>query len=475
MRPKRRGQTASTPVLIGAVTVLVAIIAVFLAYNADNGLPFVPHYTVYVQLKNAAELTHGADVHLGGALVGHVDNVAAARDRTGQPIAVAQLALNKSIQPLPANSTFVVRLKGAIGLKYLQVIPGNSRKGLADGATVPFSQSSAEVDLDQVYGMFNQPTRNGIRDATAGFAYGLAGRGSDLNGAFHAFLPLVTDLGPVMTNLSSKKTDLAGFFQGLESFSHAVAPVAQQQATLYGNLDTTFTALAHVAVPYLQDWIHTTPPALQSVITQAPTIRPFALDTATLFKLLRPGFATLHQSAPVLTQAELAGIRNLPGTASLDRELSALSVHLRKFGQNPVVKQGLSRLTLTSNSLKPPLAFLTPVQASCNYVTLFLRNTGSLLSDSVATGTTLQFTLVAIDDVLGGESVPSQKPYLKPDHNTTDNHGPMHVNPYPNTNSPGQTPECAAGNEPYSGNAGRIGNPPGNVGLKTEKTTAVKG
>src|SRR6185437_13182446 len=143
-----------------------------------------------------------------------------------------------------ADSTFVVRLKGAIGLKYLQVVPGTSRRGLSDGATVPVSQTSAEVDLQQFYNMFDKPTRGGIRAATGGFAYGLAGRGSDLNSAFHAFLPLVTDLGPVMRNLSSSKTDLAGFFHGLESFSHALVPVAQQQATLYGNLDTTFTALA---------------------------------------------------------------------------------------------------------------------------------------------------------------------------------------------------------------------------------------
>ena len=44
--------------------------------------------------------------------------------------------------------------------------------------------------------------------------------------------------------------------------------------------------------------------------------------------------------------------------------------------------------------------------------------------------------------------------------------GPVHANPYPNTDSPGQTPECAAGNERYSGKAARIGNPPGNVGLQ---------
>src|SRR5947209_11435809 len=39
------------------------------------------------------------------ALVGHIVGVEPARDSAGQPIAVLKLALNKSIQPLPANST----------------------------------------------------------------------------------------------------------------------------------------------------------------------------------------------------------------------------------------------------------------------------------------------------------------------------------------------------------------------------------
>jgi ABC-type transporter Mla subunit MlaD len=474
VRARRVGQSASTPVLIGAVTVLVAIVAVFLAYNANNGLPFVPRYTIHVELRNASELTHGADVHLAGALVGHVDDTQAARDAAGRPIAVATLALNKSVQPLPADSRFVIRLKGAIGLKYLQVVPGTSRRGLPDGATVPDSQTSAEVDLQQFYNMFDKPTRQGVRAATGGFAYGLAGRGSDLNSAFHAFVPLVTDLGPVMRNLSSAKTDLAGFFRGLESFNHAVAPVAEQQATLYGNLDTTFTALAGIAIPYLQDWIHQTPPTFETFIAQAPTIRSFTLDTAGLFRQLRPGFATLHLSAPVLTQAEAAGIKNLPGTASLDRELTTLAVHLKNFGQNPTVQKGLDRLTLTASSLTPPLRHLTPVQAKCNYVTLFLRNTSSLLSDTVNTGTTLEFTLVSILDVPGEESVPSQKVYTKPTSDPNGEVGPLHTDPYPNTVAPGQVPECSAGNEPYSGRAPRLGNPPGNVGAATEATKATK-
>ncbi len=472
MRRYRRDQgTLSNPVLIGALTVLVTIVAVTLAYQANNGLPFVPRYNLHVQIADASELTHGGEVHMGGALVGTVSSVTPGRDAAGQPIAVLNLKLNKNVEPLPVDSTFDVRLKGAIGLKFLQITPGSSTKTWSDGATVPLGHASAEVDLDQVLGMFNQPTRVGIQQSTIGFSNAVAGRGPDLNDAIGAFVPLLNNLLPVARNLASKNTDLGGFFRGLESFSGSVAPVAQTQADLYVNLDTTFKALASVA-PSLQQWISTTPPAFSAVINAAPTINPFLLDTAALFSELRPGFATLPQSAPVLADAFAIGTKNLPGTSALDARLLSLAKSLEAYSNNDTVTAGLNRLTLTASSLHAPLKFLTPSQTTCNYVTLFLRNISSLLSDPMGTGTTLRFDTVAIDDVLGGEAVPSQRVYLKPSQGAFVKHGPLHANPYPNTAAPGQSPiECAAGNEPYSQAVAVIGNPPGNLGTKTEKTT----
>jgi hypothetical protein len=228
-----------------------------------------------------------------------------------------------------------------------------------------------------------------------------------------------------------------------------------------------------VSVPFLQETISDTPPAFQAVITDSPATRPFLTDTATLFKQLRPGIATLPASAPVLADAFAAGVRNLPGTAELDRRLVSLAQHLQSYGQTPAVQQGLDRLTLTAFSLRRPLAFLTPAQASCNYVTLFLRNLASVLSESTTSGTSLRFSLVAIDDVLGAESVPSHAAYTTPGAPGSE-HGPLHVNPYPNVDAPGQSAECEAGNEPYSVAAAAIGNAAGNQGLKTETTQAAK-
>ena len=71
-RTPREQSVLSNPILIGALTVLATIAAVTLAYQANNGLPFVPKYHLNVQIRNASELTHGAEVHMGGALIGNV-------------------------------------------------------------------------------------------------------------------------------------------------------------------------------------------------------------------------------------------------------------------------------------------------------------------------------------------------------------------------------------------------------------------
>lgn len=477
-RAPREQSVLSNPILIGALTVLATIAAVTLAYQANNGLPFVPKYHLDVQMRNASELTHGAEVHMGGALVGNVTTITASRDAQGQPIALLKLSLNKTVEPLPVNSTFTVRLKGAIGLKYLEVTRGDSPRTLAEGATVPVSQTGAEVDLDQVLGMFDPKTAEGIRRSTIGFSDALAGRGSAINNAIGEFVPLLRNLLPVATNLSARQTDLAGFFRGLESFSAAAAPVAQPQADLYANLDTTFKALAPVAVPYLQNWISETPPTFQTVINDSPSEQAFLRNTTGLFAELRPGFATLNQSAPVLADAFAAGTQNLPGTTALNARLLSLARSLQTFGATTAVNAGIDRITLTAQSLKNPLAFLTPVQAVCNYVSLFLRNTGQTVSEPFGNGTALRFDTVVIDDVQGGEAVPSQRPYLKEGGSSASGNngesGPLHVNPYPNTASPGQTYECAAGNEGYTPGY-LVGNPPGNVGTKTQKTTRPKG
>jgi virulence factor Mce-like protein len=469
-RRRSGGALTGSPVLIGAVTTLVTIVAVFLAYNANNGLPFVPTYNVKVELPNAANLVKGNEVRIGGERVGSVSDIAPVHHASGLDTALISMKLEKRVDPLPKDSTVIVRPRSALGLKYVEITPGNAGAGYAAGSTIPLSQAQPRpVEIDEVLNMFNAPTREGQQKSIQGFGDALTGRGENLNEAIQALRPLFTDLQPVAANLAAPRTQLRRFFPALNRTAGLTAPVGQTQADLFSNLDTTFTALASVARPFIQDTISKGPPTLDTVTAQLPQQRPFIRNLTGFMSELRPGVAVLPHTAPILADALTAGAKFLPETPAMNKQLEGTFRALQRFATDPLVPKGVNRLTHTFSSLNPTLAFLTPVQTQCNYVTLFLRNIASLLSVGDQNGTWQRFIIVTTPQGPNSETGPSSGPANGP---TEDNH--LHANSYPNTASPGQPTECEAGNEPYDIGKTVIGNVPGNQGTHTEGQVKVK-
>ena len=458
-----RPSVFSSPVLVGAITVLVVVVGVFLAYNANNGLPFVPTYDVNVHVPSGADLVRGNDVRIGGNRVGSVSKITPVQDKHGHVSAILDLKLQKSVEPLSRDTTVIVRPRSVLGLKYVQLTPGHSRKTLAPGDTLPLSQAKPQqVEIDQVFNTFNKPTRTGIQQSLTGFGNGLAGRGVDINNAIGAFRPLVDNLYPVAQNLASPQTALGRFFRSLEQAAGEVAPVAEDQAALFRNLDTTFTALVPVRGD-IQRFIQESPPSEDTAINQFPKQRPFLVNSAALFRELRPGAAVLPSVAPVLADAERIGARTLARTPALNTRLTGVFHALDRFIADPVVPRGIKRLDDTVSLLKDPLDFIAPAQTTCNYLTLWFRNVASHLSEGDKNGTWQRFIIVATPQGPNNEGTLSSAPANGP---STDNH--LHANPYPNTAAPGQPKECEAGNEDYLVGKTIVGNVPGNQGTTTQ-------
>ncbi len=464
MKRATRPGLAASPVLVGAVTLLVTVVAVFLSYNANSGLPFVPTYDLEADVPDAANLVRGNDVRIGGARVGTVSKITPVPSASGKPSARLNLKLDRDIQPLPVDTTFIVRPRSALGLKYVELSPGRSKAGFAPGATIPPRAARPEpVEIDDVFNMFDDRTRRGAQRSLSGFGTGLAGRGQDLNEAIQAFKPLLADLEPVARNLSSPSTRLDRLFPALEATASEVAPVAETQAALFGNLNTTFTALASVARPFIQDFITESPPTLDTAIREFPRQRPFLRNSAAFFRELRPGAATLPGTAPVLADALESGARTLPRTPALNRRLASVFDSLAEFAEDPLVPRGIRRLRDTAASLRPTIAFVTPAQTTCNYVALLLRNLASLNSEGDGNGTFERFIIVAAPQGKNNIGSPSSAPANGPE---PDNY--LHANPYPNTASPGQPRECEAGREPWAQGRRVLGNVPGDQGVISE-------
>src|SRR3954451_21698888 len=83
---------AASPTIIGAITTLIVIVAVFLAYNANNGLPFVPVYRVSVIVPNASRLVENNDVRIGGTRVVVVESIQPVRLPVDDPAADSKTA-----------------------------------------------------------------------------------------------------------------------------------------------------------------------------------------------------------------------------------------------------------------------------------------------------------------------------------------------------------------------------------------------
>jgi virulence factor Mce-like protein len=470
--PRRSGAAlAASPVLVGAVTLLVTIVAVFLSYNANSGLPFVPTYDLKANLPNASQLVKGFEVRIGGARVGFISKIEPKKRADGSTYAQVTMKLDKEIEPIPADSTLLVRPRSAIGLKYIELTPGEGRAGLRPGATIPVRQARPEVvELDDLFNMFDAKARVGSRNSLEGFGGGLAGRGRDINLAIEQFVPLLSNLEPVARNLSDPRTRFDRLFRSLGRAAEEVAPVAEEQASLFVNLDTSFTALASIARPFLQETISEAPISEEVAIRDFPLQRPFIRNNTALFRELRPGVAVLPSAAPVLADAFEIGTNVLPKTIPMNEDLADVFDTLADFSEDPTVRAGIDQLTRLASSLRPTLDFIAPVQTTCNYATLLFRNAASLFSDGDINGNWQRFIIVSAPTERGtlvtgpnNESGPSDAPASGPPEV---NH--LHFNPYPNTASPGQTRECEAGNERYAPGRTVLTNPPGNQGTRTQ-------
>ncbi len=445
---------ASSPILVGAVTVLIIIVAVFLAYNANNGLPFVSTYNLTAEVPNADALVKGNEIRIGGTRVGVVKSVVPIQLENGKVAAKLDLSLDKSAEPLPVDTTLMIRPKSALGLKYVQLTPGDAREGFAPGETIPLSAAKPEpIDIDEFFNMFDEKTRVAIRKNQAGFGNALAGRGPQLNAAIGALRQLLESSQPVLATLVAPSTGFGEFWRALEDLAATVAPVAEAQASMFVGLDVTFGAFARVSRPFIQETIVKSPPTEQTAIDSFPVIRPFFNHSAQFFDALKPGAAALAETSPTIAGALRAGIPVLNASPVFNAQLVPTADALLAFQAAPGVFNGLDLLIDFNETLDPGIRFIAPAQTVCNYLTLTFQSVADATSEGNGVGNWLNFISLVPPDGPNNEGSPASAPANGPERA---NH--LHYNPYPYTASPGQPKVCEAGNERYLPGQTVIGN-----------------
>jgi ABC-type transporter Mla subunit MlaD len=453
----RQTSLAGSPVLVGAATVLCAVVAVFLSYNANNGLPFVPTYDITVQVPDAAGLVRGNEVRIGGKRVGVIEEISAVEGDGADPVSELDLALITKLEPLPEDSTVTVRPRSPLGLKYLELKPGLSEDGVRAGTTLPVRQAQPIVELDQVVNAFDASSRRALRGVLDGVGPAFAGRGADVNLLLAEAPTLLRYAERVAANVSDPQTGLRRLLLAGDRISAELASVTTEGGSALERADTTAGALDS-AGPTLGEGIAETPPTQAAALSALREARPLLTDAAALARDIRPGVRLLPRAAEELDRALDEGVPVLRRAVALAAQLEDSLAAVAELAEDPDTADMLDRLLRVLVSAKPTLEYAAPAQIRCNYLGLWTRNVSNTISEGDDSGTWFRTLVVAdkLDEVLS-----SAEP--APD---------LHVNVYPHSGQKGG--ECEAGNEPWLPGQ-QIGNVPGDQAGETEATRPPDG
>lgn len=442
MRALRVPAAFESPLLVGSVILAVGIVGVLLSYNANKGLPFVPTYQIFARVPDAAELTEAnSEVRIRGIRVGLVKEIRATPPQRGQAAyARLTLALDRTVAELPADTRVDIRPRSVLGAKYLELVPGRSRRTIPQGGTLPVSQALPVVEFDEAFNVFDRETSEGLRNSITVAADALAGRGAAINQSVVLFRRLLAPLQSVSATLADPATDLDGFIRGAAGASRALVPVSGRLGSLIDHAATTLAALDAVR-PALADSIDELPPT-EIVATRAiRRINPVLDDAAYIARAIRPGSRFIPPSTFRLARALEVGTPVLERTPPLSSRLREALDAVEDLARRDNVNELAEGLLDTMPPLRSLLSDLAPAQLQCNVFGLYGTNLTQAVTEGDEGGTWLAAMLML--------NVPEMLQSPEPVDN-------LHLNELPRQNAQ----ECEAGNEPYRPGQ-QIGNPGG--------------
>jgi phospholipid/cholesterol/gamma-HCH transport system substrate-binding protein len=166
----RRGLSAFQAGLIALVLILIGT---FLAFTKD--IPFTKPFELKATFENAPPLQKNQAVRIAGVDVGKVSKIEPVGGDS--PAVTVTMKLDDEALPIYENARVKVRPRIFFeGNLFFDIDPGTSSSGeLDDGGTIPASQTSAPVQIDQVLGSLQADTRQGLQKLLEGYGGALNG------------------------------------------------------------------------------------------------------------------------------------------------------------------------------------------------------------------------------------------------------------------------------------------------------------
>jgi virulence factor Mce-like protein len=342
----------------------------FLWLSFGGTIPLKPQgYRVHVDVPEAANLAQEADVRISGVPVGRVK---AKKVDPQNSTTDVTLEIDHQYAPIPKDTRAILRQKTLLGETYVELAPGDKSSGtIADGGTIPSSQVSPTVELDEIFRAFDAKTRDAFQrwmiEQGRAFEHG----GRDLSDALGNLTPFAEDFGALTEILNENKRDVRRLIRNTGSVFGALTERQGQLRGLIVNSNRVFQTTAQ-RDRQLAETFQVLPTFLTESRKTLIKTTQFANNTNPLVTQLRPAAVQLSP-----TLVALKGLA--PDLLNLFSDIDPL-VKVSKTGL-PATSQFLNQLRPLLEATDPFLRNLNPI---INWLGLYKHEITAFFANDVA-------------------------------------------------------------------------------------------
>ncbi|MGE4425244.1 MAG: MlaD family protein [Solirubrobacteraceae bacterium] len=243
-RTPRRGAAGHQRSRISILLIGLAAIAVMgvmgaIGYRAADTVPGRSYYNIKAEFDAADNLSNHYEVRIGGERAGQV-----LKPRVHNGKALVDVRLDAKYKPLRSDSKTRIRLRSAVGVRYLEIIPGKEGEPLPEGGTIPSTNAIAPVALDQALSTFDPETRQETQRLLRELGGGATDSGDDINRSLKDLPPFLSKTQSVARSINARPDSMRGFVRGTASAADAFDPIRQTLAAMFGPTSSALKALS---------------------------------------------------------------------------------------------------------------------------------------------------------------------------------------------------------------------------------------
>ena len=357
-RKHRSAQHKGMPAFrAGLIALVIVLVASYFGFTKAN--PFANPYELEAVFDTVNNLKPRSPVRIAGIEVGKVTKVEAIEEGDG----AARVTMELQDKALPIHEDAELKIRPRIFLEgnfFVDLQPGSpTAPELADGETIPMSQTAAPVQFGDLLAALQSDTRKDLQVFLQEYSKALEDGGADgFRASIKYWEPAYRNSAIANEASLGQQPDkdiqriLAGQAKvatGLVRDENSLQELISNFNTFAGSLAREDTALA-ASLPLLRDTLRVAQPALQSIDNSLPSLRAFARDA---LPGVRSSDEALAASRPFIAQLRaLFSPAELRGTAAVLRNQIP---HLADFNRVslPLLDEGRQLSACTNNVLVP--------------------------------------------------------------------------------------------------------------------------